>query len=591
MVFTPPTYQNLLQSLIIDMTQASAYYGYNNGLGLSITPGSELYLRFASIAGQRAVLYQNVTAQINSKLISSAKGSDLDALAANFGDQRRSATSSQGFVQLIATIPINLLRGSILTGSNGLQYQVTQTSIYNPGQNIQIASVDQGSQTNLPVGSLLTWQSPLAHMQGTSTVSIPVTGGADTEDDATLRNRLFLSLQSPAGMGNGQHLTSLASSVDGSIQQAFIYSNFNGAGTQLLALTGYQTSSYIGRDIEHLLTDGYVKPYNVVTLQPGLLVQPGTGGPYNLNSTSNLGQNLSVDTSAIYGQLSGGVANPFATVITTVNNTPSDLAAVLRLPYPVGSPNNGFGNGWVDAVPWPVPDGYFVKVIPQVLTVPSQPQIIGSTSGFGLTIRAPSSGSIHATGSPFVSYLAYNNQVPTARATHIQWINRSDAQDTGWTVVTATVLAAADNGNDSWDIILDTPLTFATDGCDFYGNRGVAIGDFIFPAVTNAQSYLDDIMLNYALLGPGQVTASQGLLTLGASRYPSSSAQFPTIMGAQVEQFLVNNNQEVYAANMTTYNTALNSPTINCPPNIYVPRQIAFFPQENFAFGNKGNLS
>ena len=627
MAFTLPTYQELLQAMISDMIQASSYYGYGNGNGVSVVPGSELYLRFSTIAGQLAVQDQLMLTLVNNNLISTSSGSNLDAVAANFGLQRRGATNSQGFVQLTSTIPITLQVGAVLTGPNSLQYQVSQYGVYNPNQNVPIVSIAQGSQTNLPVGNIMSWQISQANMQPTCLVSVPITGGADSEDDATLRNRLYLTLQSPAQMGNGQQMVTLAGSVDGQVQQAFVYNNFNGAGTQLISLVGYQTTSYIGRDIPHLLSDGYVKPYGVLGLQPGLVAQPITNGPYNIYSTPGFaystsgpppfrngpspldnaglfGQNLSSDSAAILGQIAGVVGNPFATVVTTVNNVPSDMAVVLTLPYPAGSAqNSGTGiqaAGWLDTTPWPNPDGYYVTSVPAVVSVQGVGTVIsgGQTGavGFGITINAPSSGAHHTMGSPFASYLTYNNNTPTAGATHLQWVNRSDEQDTGWTVVTATVTDFKDNGNDTWKLVLDTPLTFGTDGYDFYGNTGVAVGDYIFPASTNAQSYLSALMFQYSLLGPGQATASQGLLTLGAARYPSSNAQFSTVMGVQVEKYLETTFNEVFNAvvspnNGGAVNTAFTPPAINAPSNIYVPRELGFYPEEFWSFGNQGNIN
>jgi hypothetical protein len=523
-----------------------------------------------------------------------------------------------------------------LTGPNSLQYQVSQNGTYSAGQNVPITSVDQGSQTNLAVGTIMTWSAPQANMQSTCLVSVAVAGGADAEDDNTLRNRLYLTLQSPPQAGNSQQLTTIAGQTDGEVQQAFVYSNFNGAGTQLIALTGYQTFSYIGRDIPHLPTDGYVAPYGVSQLSPGLDAQtelfPSSSntinngyayGPYNqwslgtdnigvatgLVGQGNPGSNLSSDTSILYGQLPGTVANSYATVVTTVNNYPSDIAAVLTLPYPVGSVNNGYGNGWMDSNPWPIPDGYYVS--------DGYCKVVAVISSTQITISAPSGGGTH-TSPPFgVSSLTFTNHTPTPGATHIQWVNRSDYLGTGWTVITATVIAATDNGNDTWTITLDTPLVYPPNTVDFYNVAGVDTGQFIFPACINAQNYVNNIMQQYALLGPGQCTSSQGLLVLGASRYPSSNAQFPNTIGVQLERALVSNNNEVYAASVNSaawyvnegtatnpnwqqantgyygngnaniagaVNTAFYAPYPSAPPFIYCPRNIAFYCVESYGF-------
>ena len=307
--YSPPSYQQILQSMLNDYKAITTNYGYN----LSVNPGSEIYLRFAAQAGQMAVFYQLVNVLVNSKLIDTAQGPDLDRVANDFGLQRRGATSAQGFFQLLSSSSHTLTAGSLLTGPNALQYQVTTTGVYAPNANVPVNSVDLGSQTNLPVGNIVSWTTVLPNMQSTSLVSVAITGGADSENDNTLRNRLYLTLQSPPGMGNVQQIITTAGSVDGLIQQAFVYSNFNGAGTQLIALTGYQTNSYIGRDIPHLQLDGYVKPYGLDQLQPGLLPQVGGYGAFNQYTlaSNNPGSNLSNDTNAVYGQMPGTVANPY----------------------------------------------------------------------------------------------------------------------------------------------------------------------------------------------------------------------------------------------------------------------------------------
>jgi hypothetical protein len=220
--------------------------------------------------------------------------------------------------------------------------------------------------------------------------------------------------------------------------------------------------------------------------------------------------------------------------------------------------------------------------------------VVNSTPGFGITISAPSSGTVHT--NPLYSS-TYSANTPTAGLTKIQWVNRSDAQDTGWSVITATILAAVDNGNDTWNVVLDTPLVFTNGVYDFYGNSGVAVGDIIFPAATNTQAYLDNVMQQFALLGPAQCTNILGFISLGAQRYPSSNTQFAVTLGVQLEKSLVANNQEVYQANVTqqtipaaspndntAYNTGYVSPPQTAPPNILIPQNIGFYPTEFYNF-------
>ena len=608
--YTPPSYQSILNSAIQNYTQMANYFGYN----LQITPSDEIYIRLSTYASLMTVMYQYLFQLTNGNIVDTATGLNLDRIANFLGLQRRAANSSQGAVGLVATATQTIVAGTLLTGPNSLIFQVQYTGTYSNGQNVGVVSVSQGAATNVSTNSIMTWQSPTGTMQSTALVTVACTGGTDAEDDETLRNRIYAVLQSPPQMGNASQVVTTAGSVDNLIQQAFTYANFNGAGTQLIVLTGYQTSSYIGRDLPHLQYDNYIQVYpsSQAVLNPSLTLQssPGFGaynqwtastpnpptgaggnpfgapGTYVVGTPQNDGPNLAGDSSIIYGQMPVTVANQFATVITTVNNYPSDVAVNLTLPYPQGASPNGFGNGWLQATPWPVPDGYYVQNYCKVTSV------VSSTT---ITISAPSSGTYN-TGNPNASFVVYNNHVPVQGQTQIQWVNRSDANQQGWSVITATVLTAVDNGNQTWTVTLDTPLIFAAGSNDFYGNTGVAIGDFIFPAATNTQTYINNILSSYALLGPGEVTNNVDLQNLGALRYPNSSSQFSNVLAGPAEK-LLESNSEVYSAELDpgngqtanggTYylcwNTAYLPPSsTGSPPLIYIPRQLAFYPNETY---------
>lgn len=690
MNFTIPSASQILNQLLLDYQAIAASQGFT----VSIAPGSEIYLRYSSIANLQAVMYNLMFQNTDSAMVDAATGSDLDRLALQYGLVRKGATPAEGFISLISAAPQTLTTTMTLSGNNGLLYQIATNGVYQPEGNanagyVPVVSVDVGSNTNLSVGSILNWVSLPPNTQSTAPVTVALTGGTDQEDDATLRARLISTLQNPAGAGNASQLIRIASSVDSLVQSAFIYSNYNGAGTQLIALTGYQTSSYIGRDLPHLAADNSLNlqlqtpAYNNYTL-------PNISNPF----TGNIGQNLSSDTSSIFGQIAAPFANQYATAITTVNNAPASVALSLSLPYPVGAPMNGTGGGWLDFTTWPNPDGYWVGGlqysgynVPQIVSVQGLVNATATTpAGYKLTIAA-------ATGSKASMSDGYVVK-PVAGSTHITWVNRSDASEIGWIPVTATILNAVSNGDNTWTLILDTPLTFGSsartqtdtfpavtsqlpysfnlselitpssvsisingspvgvddgfggisgslDGyaftgtidyttkiatllfnslglgfggvpttgsniafaytvpvTDFYGNTGPVQGDFIFPASNNVASYLNNIIVSFAQLGPGEVTTSQGLIALGASRVPSQTATYSSFIGAQFLQNMTSQNNEIFNASFY-YNGSMNihnhyynavspgSPLAGAPPAIWIPYDLAFYDSNQINFNTK----
>lgn len=543
-----------------------------NGNTVGINPGSEIYTRFSAIAQQQAILYQIALQQIDARMPDTATGADLDRVLNQYGLIRKPATSSEGFVQLIAQAPQTLTAGMLLNGPNGLKYQVTTSGVYQPSTTatpvqasyVPVNCINQGSNTDLGVGQVLTWININSLMQSTTPVVIALTGGSDAETDEQARFRLYQTIQNPPNAGNSQSLINLASNIDPIVEAGFVYPDYNGAGTQLIALMGYQSDGYyIGRDIPHLLTDNQVA---------GTGSGAGTfSSPYNAWSL-NYGTNLANDTSSIYGQLPAIIANQYASVVTTVNNYPTDYVFGFNLPYPIGNPVNGLGGGWINNYQqtWPVPS-------PATLNGNTAP-VISVISATQIVVQAYS-----------VTTGADSTYDPIPGLTCINWIDRSGANNNGWKVIQATVLAFSkalvDTHTFRYTLTLDTPLVCGITSAgqtDYYGNTMVAANDLIFPASVNAQNYINTIMGSYARLGPGQVVQSSSLLTqLGANRQPSAGSIYSPILSSQFLQDLTTNNQEIYNVqklyNSTDSLTVPNNPPVSNPPTIFIPQNIAWY--------------
>ncbi len=336
----------ILQGMLTTYQAAMTNNGYPN---VSVDPGSDIYVRFSAISNQISLLYSNILVQYNAMQIATATGADLDALLNNYGLARKSASSSEGFITLVCSVPTTVVSGTTLTGSNALKYQIVLGGVYTNGSILEIISVDVGAQTNIPVGTILTWNNTPASAQPTVVAFSAITGGSDLENDDSARVRLQAHIQNPPAMGNWQQLVELASASDVLVQTAFVYPVANGPGTQHIALVGYQTTSYVGRDIP-------------------------------------LTPNLVNDTSYILGQIPVPVVP--GTVITTVTNVPFNVAFSLLLPYPIGSPNNGVGGGWTDFSPWPTPDGTFVTTANTVTNVVSSTNFTITAKSGSIAISA-----------------------------------------------------------------------------------------------------------------------------------------------------------------------------------------------------------
>ena len=336
-----------------------------------------------------------------------------------------------------------------------------------------------------------------------------LTGGADAEDDASLRNRLLSQFANPPSMGNWQDIINLAISYDPLVANAFVYSICNGPGTFNVALVGYQTTADVI----------WVVPTNSINA-----------------TTAGLVANLPI------GLIPG-------LVVTTIAPETANVAFQLALPLPSG----GNSQGWVNAAPWPVVDPINLSAVPQVQSV---------TSTTVITINATS--------------VINGGVAPIANLTSVCWIDRSDDAGNGWFTVDSIIAGAIDNGNNTWTLTLQTPLT-NSDG-------GVAIGDYIFPSSANEQTYLDLALAQYAGMGPGQMTNSGSVLPF-AYRQPlannsGSAVLFPDTVGVQFLQTL-EGQVEVATATFAYNSTSGNEPALPASivgnPSMWIPQQLGFY--------------
>lgn len=100
-----------------------------------------------------------------------------------------------------------------------------------------------GSASNLPSGSLLTWQSPPAGAAPTFTLINPLIGGEDIETDAALLDRILFRIQNPPKGGTAADYrrwaeeSTDANGISNDIIRAYIYPLKSGTGSVDIIIT------------------------------------------------------------------------------------------------------------------------------------------------------------------------------------------------------------------------------------------------------------------------------------------------------------------------------------------------------------------
>jgi hypothetical protein len=278
-------------------------------------------------------------------------------------------------------------------------------------------------------------------------------------------------------------------------------------------------------------------------------VYPAVQGPSTCDAAVCAAPTGTNKSRVIATALMSGTVNPYAQgklpkfgqlTVTTVENVNADVAIGLSLPdAPTANPP-GPGGGWVDGTPWPTPNG---------------------SSTFRCTVTAVTSTTqftVDATTSPSVN------------VTHIAWLSPTE-----WKLYTAVVVAVSGTSG-AYVITLDKPFIGITTGC------------YIWPECENAQAYVDALLVQFALMGPGEKTANASALVRGF-RHPPPSISWPYSLGPHLLSAITGTQDEVDAAQFyhrtdgTTTVTGSGgtvTPQITAAygaPKIFVPRNIAFY--------------
>lgn len=256
----------------------------------------------------------------------------------------------------------------------------------------------------------------------------------------------------------------------------------------------------------------------------------------NKSRMVNMALLLSTVAPYIKGQMPEHVEGTY----TTVWDTPTEVAFGLVLPEAPTANPPGPGGGWVDATPWPAPDA----TTSWRCTVTS----VTSTTQFTVDAQTP----------------------PAAGVSQICWLSPYT-----WKLYSAVVTAVSGSAG-AYTVTLDTPFV------------GILAGCYIWPRCEQAQAYCDATLAAFARMGPGEKTSNSRALAR-AFRRPPPASSWPYSLGGHLTRALTSAQPEVQAAQFfyrtdgTTTRTdsagALNPQVATDlqPPNIFIPRHIAFY--------------
>lgn len=204
----------------------------------SALPQSEALLRFSNLrtlafaqAGLASGLYGYLDWIARQGVPFTAQGEALEGWAAFKGVTRKPATAATGPVRFAGANGTTLPAGTPILRSDGYSYVAAQDATASGGfVTVTVAATTAGVRGNCDAGTTFSIPAGLSGIAATGAATGPVTGGADVEDDDSLRGRMLFAFANPPQGGSRSDYVRWAREVAG-VTRAWAEPNGMGPST------------------------------------------------------------------------------------------------------------------------------------------------------------------------------------------------------------------------------------------------------------------------------------------------------------------------------------------------------------------------
>jgi hypothetical protein len=309
-ITTPSGSAELRNQFLTDYQLAAS----DAGLVAPVGPGTDAYIIGEGIAQISLIGITNESIHADDANVLTATGAALDRLREGYGLDIVEPTGASGKIRVTVLGSTTIGSGQQLTLPNGKRIQTISTTI-NPvdGQEIDVAAIDTGTDTNLAAGETVTFVSPPTNVESEAEVSaeFPLTGGTNAEDDERKRDRILNVLRNKPAAGNWAYLRDKVLAEFGFVQDCYIYPALGGPSSQLIVPV---------REFDPDNNDFSRAPSDA-------LLQ------------------------AIRNSLQADANTGIETSVRAAIDEAADFAVLLEIPE--SSLAGGNGQGWTDPDPWP----------------------------------------------------------------------------------------------------------------------------------------------------------------------------------------------------------------------------------------------
>jgi uncharacterized phage protein gp47/JayE len=313
-VYVPESAAEVRTDILNDVRLEAA----KHGVDLAYQPGTDTYIWATAVANAAMLQYANLAGVRDNITPLYATGADLENWRIALGLIEVKASQATGKIKPDITGTASISEGTQFTLPNGLRGRVAATYVaITDGAEVDVALIDAGEDGNLAGGEEVTFVNPPVNVAAKATVSlsVPLTGGTDTEDEPRKRTRILNRLRNTPGGGNWGHVRELGLEARASLQDVFVYPALGGAGSLKAALV-----SGFDRD-----NNNYSRALSAAAV------------------------------SLVRDYIQSNMPSPMEIVVQSVADELVDIAINVTIPDSILGGGNGLG--WSDLTPWPQLEG------------------------------------------------------------------------------------------------------------------------------------------------------------------------------------------------------------------------------------------
>lgn len=259
MAFNRPTLPQLIERIASDIESRMA--GTDPRLRRAV-----LGVLARTLAGAAHGLHGHLDWLAKQVIPDTAEAEILDRWASWWGVSRKAAAAATGEVTFTGNEGATIPAGTSIQRSDGIEYTTDAEGTITGGTaTVAVTAASAGQDTSAAAGVSLSLVSPVAGVQSAATVAAGgLTGGADEETDAALRERLRSRVQNPPHGGSEADYEAWALEVEG-VTRVWAFPQWTGDGTVGLFFVRDDDADFIPDAAEVAAVQDYVDALRPVT--------------------------------------------------------------------------------------------------------------------------------------------------------------------------------------------------------------------------------------------------------------------------------------------------------------------------------------